>query len=246
MTYPEPTLPVAVREVPHWRVVFRPGHYNAESIPTLGDCRRIIERTHVSLRGWDYPQLSPDPSESGSGENWIASWSAFMGHLEYWRFYQSGQFVHLFSVRESTEKKWREKLRADAASHLAPKSGLDWGSVPGFISITNTIYCLTEIFEFATRLCEAGVYRGTTSITIELHGISGFVLSADWNRGWHQHCAASMDVLSHTWPASSDTLIRGRDLTIEAAIWFFERFEWHNPSPKVIEKDVQDLLESKL
>ena len=98
-------LPVPVLEGPHWRVNLRPSEYLPELIPTLSQCFEIIQQTKVHLRGWDYPHLSTRNTERASGSNWIASWTPFMNHNEYWRFYQSGQFLHLFSVREITEER---------------------------------------------------------------------------------------------------------------------------------------------
>ena len=103
-------LPVPVLERSHWRVNFRPGEYQPELIPTLSQCFEIMQQTKVRLRGWDYPHLSSRAAERATGLNWIASWALFMGHNEYWRFYQSGQFLHLFSVTEITHDGWSASL----------------------------------------------------------------------------------------------------------------------------------------
>src|ERR1700693_4619104 len=97
------SLPVPVLEVPHWRVNVRPATYKAERIPSLSSCFDIVRKTKVSLRGWDYPHLSNRTNEQGIGRNWVAAWSDFWGHLEYWRFYQSGQFMPLLGVRENLD-----------------------------------------------------------------------------------------------------------------------------------------------
>ena len=129
-------LPTPVLEYPHWRVNFRPNDYKEDLIPTLSKCFDTIEKNKLSLRGWDYPHLSRRDTEREQGNNWVASWSAFMGHYEYWRFYQSGQFIHLFSVRESTEGDFKEKIRSDMKSHRIFTDGeINWESVPGFFSI---------------------------------------------------------------------------------------------------------------
>jgi len=89
-------LPVPVFNAPYWRVNFRPNLYSDELIPSLGKCYEIIEKTKLSLRGWDYPHLSRRDTQKGQGANWVSSWSDFMGHNEYWRLYQSGQFFTSF------------------------------------------------------------------------------------------------------------------------------------------------------
>lgn len=240
------TLPVPVLGSAHWRVNFRPDDYQEDRILSLSKCIEIIEKTKVSLRGWDYPHLSNRNTERVSGNNWISSWSSFMGHLEYWRFYQSGQFIHLFSVREAIEAGWREKMEADMKSHLSYMKDIEWNKVPGFISFLNFIYTVTEIFEFAARLCQASVYAGKININIEIKGIKGFVLAADWERAWHEYYAAGEDNLGRSWLIESDTIVsNSADYALNAIIWFFERFGWLSPSVDVIRHDQENFLKRR-
>ncbi|MEW5912292.1 MAG: hypothetical protein AB1814_07035 [Thermodesulfobacteriota bacterium] len=233
-------LPVPVLKYPHWRVNIRPAEYNNHLIPTLNECINVIEKTKVSLRGWNYPHLSHRREEQAFGGNWIASWSDFMGHNEYWRFYQSGQFVHLFSVREATEPGWRKEIEETMRSHMRDR---EWSEVPGFISILNFIYTTTEIFEFAARLCETGIYAGIINISITLKDIRGFVLSAGWDRSRHEYYAADEESLKNSWPIKSDALVaESIDYSRSAIIWFFERFGWLSPPIEVIRRDQENLL----
>ena len=240
-------LPTPVLEYPHWRVNFRPNEYKEDLIPSLSKCFAIIEKTKLSLRGWDYPHLSRRDTEREQGNNWVASWSDFMGHYEYWRFYQSGQFIHLFSVRESTEGDYKKKLRSDMQSHRIFSDGeIDWESVPGFFSIINFIYNVTEIYEFAARLCQSEIYSGTVNIQIDIKGIKGFVLTAPWERAWHSYYAASQDVLSRNHEVDTEQLIAtSKDISLEALVWFFERFGWLEPAKSVIRQDQEDLIKSR-
>jgi len=246
MTSPKTELPVPVLSYPHWRVNFRPQDYIEETIPSLGQCFQIVEKNRVRLRGWDYPHLSYRENERGQGTNWVASWSSFRGHLEYWRFYQSAQFLHLFSVREATEEGWREKLQAQTASHLSHMQNINLDKVPGFISMLNFIFCVTEIIEFATRLCQAEVYKGEVKISIQLNKIKGFVLTTDWDRFWDEYCAAGEDVLGKTWTIGSGALIAdSAQYSLNVVVWFFERFGWLNPSTEVLRKDIEDYLKGR-
>ncbi len=247
MTSPNIKLPIPVLVYPHWRVNFRPQEYVDEAVPSLGECLRIIEKNRVRLRGWDYPHLGSRENEREYGKNWAGSWSQFMGHYEYWRFYQSRQFLHLFSVRESTEEGLREKLQAETASHLSYIRGINWNKVPGFISIINSIYRITEIIEFAARLCQAEIYKGQVEIIIQLNKIKGFVLTTGWERAWFQYCAASEDVLGRTWAIESEALIRdSAQHCLGIVVWFFERFGWLDPSIETIRKDIDDFLKGRM
>lgn len=240
-------LPAQVIEYPHWRVNFRPNDYKEDLIPTLSKCFDIIEKNKLSLRGWDYPHLSRRNNEREQGNNWVASWSSFMGHHEYWRFYQSGQFIHLFSVRESTEVEYKEKLRSDMKSHRIFADGeINWESVPGFFSIINFIYNITEIYEFAARLCQSEIYTNAINIQIEIKGIKGFVLTAPWERAWHSYYAASQDILTRKHEVDAEQLISAsKDISLEAIVWFFERFGWLEPSKSVIRQDQEKLIKGR-
>ena len=145
-------LPVPVLNYPHWRVNLRPERYEPELIPTLAECLKAVEQCRVALRGWDFPTLSNSQEEREFGENYVASWTAFMEEIEYWRFYQSGQFLHLHAIEEAVSANLRKQLEA-AAQRNVRHSNVDSNQVAGFISLMNFFYRIIEIIEFATRLC---------------------------------------------------------------------------------------------
>jgi hypothetical protein len=240
-------LPVPVLEQPHWRVNIRPQIYDPAAIPSLAECIRLIEKNAVRFRGWDYPHLARRGDERAYGENWVASWASFMGHLEYWRLYQSSQFVHLFSVREATHPNWRGQLQSYAASHLSHYSNVDWDSVPGFLSVLNMVSCVTEIVELTTRMAQSGVYRGVVDLTISIEQVTGFVLTTDFNRSWSNYYAASTDSLGHTWALSTESLLgASTECALEILTWIFERFGWLEPSLEVLRKDIEDFKTGRL
>lgn len=234
-------LPVPILQHPHWRIVIRPTEYVEERIPTRKRCIEIIDKCKVGLRGWDYPHVSREGPVRG--DHWVASWCEWTAHLEYWRYYQSGQFVHLLAVRESVDSRWTEELRKTTASHLGYRNDVDWDIVPGFISTVNTIYTLTEVFEFVSRLCQAGALGGKVEIQVQLSGVKGFVLTTDWNRAWsHYYCAAE-NTMSKSWTIDASQLVaESQEAAFEAIVWFFESFGWSNPSRDVIVADQQKLL----
>jgi len=236
-------LPVPVLNDAYWRVNIRPDIYQPELIPSLKACFELVQKTKVRLRGWDYPHLSREELERGQGTNWIASWCDFMGQREYWRLYQSGQFLHLFSVSETMSREWREKLAQDLRHHLR-------GDVPkkiaGYISILNFLYTITEIFEFAARLSQRLPYQGEIEISIRLNGIKGFALVPEWDRSWDICCVAEENELGHAWTLRTDALVSGNaDYSLKAVIWFFERFGWLDPSAEVLRSDQQRFLAGK-
>ena len=233
-------LPVPVLNYPHWRINFRPDQFNKELIPTLGKCLEIIQKTKLSLRGWDYPHLSRE-NQREYGNSWISSWSDFMGHNEYWRFFQSGQFIHLYSVREATKPDFKNHVKSRFPQ-------IDWAKVPGFLSILNFVYTATEIFEFAARLCESGVYEGGLTVDIRIKGIKGFILIfTDWDRDVDDYYSAGTNELGHSWNIETSVLIaESSKHSLNAIAWFFERFGWLPPPIEIFRKDQENLLTGRI
>lgn len=235
------SLPVPVIEHPHWEVIIHPEEYTNELIPTLADCYKLIEQTKVSLRGWDYPHLSREEKERGQGTDWVASWSSFK-HYEYWRLFQSSQFLHLFSLPE-TAPSWKNELKETTKMHLGDMHDVDFEKIPGYISIGNFIYTITEVFEFATRLVQKNLYTGNVFISIKLHNIKGFVLTTDRNRAWWGYYAASENILGYQWKVPSVELVtESPKKALKAIAWFFERFGWIEQNNDAIREDQEKLL----
>jgi hypothetical protein len=236
-------LPVPVLENPHWRVNLRPEQYDPDLIPTLTACFDAVRATKLSLRGWDFPHISNKPGQTITGSNWVASFGDFMSHVEYWRFYQSGQFLHLAAVREVLSKEWTSQLRVAAKSHASWRTDVNWDQVPGFFSLLNFLYTVTEIFEFAARLAQRGIYAGQISVTIELKHIKGFVLTPEIDRAWSDVRAAAQDTIGKTWVVDARELVAdSANTSLAVTGWFFERFNWLSPNVDVLKKDQQKFL----
>lgn len=234
-------LPVPVLQTPHWCVNLRPEYYEPELIPTLSKCSSLIEQNRVKLGEWSYPY---ENYESVQGSNWIASSTDFFGRKEYWRFYQSSQFVHLFSIIEVTKPGYRNNLQKQSSQLLSYKK-INPSSVPGFIIITNFVYTVTEIFEFAARLCTNGIYRGKINITISLNKIKGFILTKE-EKFPELRCLyqANENILNYSLPVASDALVANSpEQSLKAIVWFFERFGWLDPPVEAFKKDQRILLQ---
>ncbi|MDD4004173.1 MAG: hypothetical protein PHW69_03090 [Elusimicrobiaceae bacterium] len=240
-------LPVNVTEVPHWRVLIRPDLYRPERIKTLAECKNIIENTSVKLRGWHYPYVSSKLPERGHGLDWVASWTSDSGHLEYWRFYQSGQFLHLFSLRETMDQRWQSALKARMLKNCGPDQLRNLEAARGFISIENFIYRMTEIFEFAARLATQEIYKGSLYVEVELKGIGGFVLSSDSRDVWNRYYSAAENELGQNWKiACRDIISNSPHYALKACAWFFERFGWLPPAPEIIKREQEIFLSRSL
>lgn len=231
-----------VTDVGHWRVVIRPTAFEPERIATLKECWQLAEECSVMFRGWDYPHI--DTRNRASGNDWIASWSDFRGELEYWRLFQSAQFVHLFALREDLSPSETERIAR--ATILDLRDGSIHPS--GYVEVNFTIFTLTEVFEFAARLAARGVLGEHASVRVELHGAKGRALCVlDPRKAWWGFYQASDDVLAKEWSYEAGELAaRPAELGRQACVWFFERFQWLNPPLEVIAAEQQKLREGRL
>jgi len=168
-----------------------------------------------------------------------------MGHLEYWRFYQSTQFIYLGSVREVTQADWDRKLRETMKWH--GHGNVDIDAVPGFLSLTNSIYSITEFFEFAARLAQAQVYNEPITISVSIKRIGGFMLAADENRAWSSDFVARQSDLKYaTILAPAELIASAAEQAMKCTVWLFERFGWLKPNIDAIRTDQQKLLTRQL
>lgn len=232
-------LVASIKEAPHWRVVIRPGVHVEERIKTLGECWRLVESSRVSLRGWDYPHV--DHQHRQNGKDWIESWDDYRSHREYWRFYQSGQFLHLFSF---TEDRYRDEVEEKAKSDVPALNSL---SPSGYLSVVSALWTITEIFEFAARLAQKADFGDPVSVTIQMVGVKDRALYvSDPGRDFSRPYIASEPALSKDWSPGTEQLLSGSsELALNAAEWFFERFQWMVPPRQVLADDQRRLLERR-
>lgn len=234
-------LPVPVRARPHWRVVIHPAKYQHERIPTLDECWRIVERTRVARFGWEYPVVGTQ-SERETGNTWIASWRDRNGEMDYWRFYQSGQFVSLFSFWEDKE---------DAHAYFSERHG-QW-EMPmcpsGYFSVSGAIHLFTAIFEFASRLSIAGALDEAPVVIITLNDVKDRALSFpegfDFTLGRTLRYFASMPSLEHSAPWRLTLLDDPAKRAREAARWFFEEFGY-NPPETLLNLEQENFLRRRV
>ncbi len=221
-----------IRERGYWRAVIRPGSFERERIPFAALYPLLAQRV-VRLRGWEFPQLEPY-GEFDPGQDWIAHGSERYGmYLEYWRFYQSGQFVDFEAIAED----WRDQ----SVPGPVPADGASGRLLPIF----ETVYHLTEIFEFAARLALTDAYGADHQMRVEilLSGLQGRQLYVDEpeRRLRLTSKPAAIDGFPYAVDLRRDEIVgESRKLALRAAEQIFYRFQWQ-PTPGVLER-MQDEL----
>ncbi|MBA7688650.1 hypothetical protein ES703_97137 [subsurface metagenome] len=239
-------LPEKIKKNPHWRVNFRPTSHKTR-FENPNTAFNLIQQGQLNLRGWPYPFISDERREQIRAQKYIASGSDFEGFVEYWRIYYSGQFINLFTVREKMNQSWDEKLRKEASQLMFRPADMNAADIPGFINIINLLYHLTEIFEFAARLCSKKLYDTSLEITVELHNVKGFALIAEFPRHWSGYYPATADAITKSVIFESEQLLaRSAEFALDWSVYFFSLFGWDNPPIDFLKGDQQKFLSGKI
>lgn len=229
-------LPVPVLDEPHWRVRIRPAAHTPNRIASLARCWEITERSRVRLRGWDYPHVEAQQREHG--RDFIASWINWTYHLEYWRLYQSGQFISLNAIRE------RGPQGANAWRSSA--FGVPVNFVPrGFLEYVDVLFSLSEFYKFAANLAMVPELENFTSIEISLNGVRDFVLyNANFEHSFHGFFHATIDAidLPSLWLSGVQTESSIAAHAASAAAWLYERFGWLDSPREILQRDADAYL----
>lgn len=222
----------------HWFVNIRPLKFKKERITSLNECKKLVKDCAVSLRGWDFPHHS-SRYEPLSGLNWVESLTDWEEFKELWRIYQSGQFIHFSGCMED----WLGEAKTLFGT---PRK---WKYTPGSVlSVLNTLFRVTEIYEFASRLANRKIFDEGLYLNIELNRMKNRrLIMLDRRRFLFRDYPCTIDHLPHSNTISiEDILGKAHNLALDHTIWIFERFNWDSPPRNVLEEDQKKLLERRL
>lgn len=239
MSTPSPELVAGLKSGPHWRFVLRPVAYSARRVSSLRQLADLARTHSVYLRGWDFPHIGRD-DEIENGADFFGSWNDAFGIREYWRLYQSLQFIHLTDVREAIEgDRWYESY--DPRNRL-DRYANDVTLPPSFVAFVNLVYTVTERFEFAGRLAATGLYDGLWYTSLSINNIQSFLLLSNPQRPLRRHLQCDIPSIHfERTVANSEVASSNRDIAIECCQHIFERFGWHDPSLQVLQSVQADL-----
>ena len=197
----------------YWKIILRPVVFKLDRISTLWDCENLLSSCRVA-GGWDYPHLQT--VESGDDYIWCeTNWEE---HKEFWRFYQTGQFVHYVGFVEDW---WKDSMLSDRAMR---------GYLSGeALDIIHALFRITQIYEFADRLASKGTFGDYVNVHIGLHRILNRKLIAV-NRNWDLwvHIAALSELESDLHFATRDLIEKKYELALQNTLWILERFNWRS------------------
>jgi hypothetical protein len=222
-----------IRSRGYWHVQLRPTTFEKQRVPAIVDLEHAVRRARVELRGWDYPHVSQRDGIARHGDyiQGVVSWQT---HHEVWRLFQSGQFVHVFAMRED----WL--VDYPQYDHLQPGQLLE---------VTDTLWTLTEVFLFCSRLVEALGLTGDLVLLYGLIGLEGRQLQTlDVRRVplmESRKAAADLHEFGDALTVPAETLIgAAADLAVEQALQLYARFHWQPDRPSVVEEQ-RKLLERR-
>lgn len=220
----------------YWRINFQPTGKPANL--SLKECEELVDKNSVRLRGWYYPFYghgSADNHGISNYNNYVGGWIDAGEFKEFWRIYQSGQFLHYSAVQED----W---LTPDTNTIRHNPDEVEPGKYLNFVG-SLTMY-FTEIIEFLTRLHRSGLYPDGVSVKISLHNTKGRELTSfEGFRHLSTVKKTQEDPVVFQRSYSPDELSKSaRDLAIEPIQRFFELFNFADVSVEQVIKKDQDQL----
>ena len=239
-----------IKQRGYWRIDFYPPAFQENRLG-ITQCKKIIERNNISLRGWDYPHIEPSGrtdgfGESGAHNNYYESCTDWGGHIEFWQMYQSGQFLHYRALAEDWQQRGREAIEERVKS--IPVSSDD-GFIPKepfvILDIDRAVFQITEVFEFIRRLVNdtAQVYEEGLQLSVGLFNTEKRVLFlSNFMQGGllreYKTLGQSIE-LSYSFN-KGELLLDSAAQALKVILDLFDRFDWE-PSHEVI-KNTQDKL----
>ena len=218
-----------IRERGFWRVVLHPADFVQDRIG-LSELYPLLQASAVRGRSWEFP-LVGNSDLVAIGLDWIGQSLWGSPPLEYWRFYQSGQFVFYSGMRED----WRDEYFRPRSESWQPGQELD---------IAYTVLRYTESFELAARLAASPAFRevGQMHIEVDLRGLAGRQLVMDDPlRDLIQVYRTSLNDFPNVVDiATIELLATARKQALVAAGELFSRFRWQ-PATQILQSIQEDL-----
>ncbi len=222
----------------YWRVVFHATEYQASRLKPAA-MQELLSNATVSLRGWPYPYYQAN--ETAYNGQWLEGKVAWENYREYWRLYESGQWIHyirLHGAGASREEVFKN-LRPLPAEHA------------GYVHVRGDIlFTLTEIFRFAVGLAQAGVLDPTAFLSVQLHNTKDYMLWESFDRFFPHEYVNQWDTpitFEQSMPAS-ELSANADKLALDMAIKVFSVFGWipAEAANRNLVEDQKKLIERRL
>ena len=235
MTNPDEVKP-KIMERGYWKIALQPTEYVKDRLDHE-NLEKLLKKHKVCLRGWSYPHVPATQVHQGfyTVENATEAWVHYEEHLEIFRFYQSGQFIHYMGMIEDRQGdhpplfvEWTPKMQKKQPDQI-------------FLDPICTLYTLTEIMLFASKLATENLFGDEIVVSIELHNMRDRILkSLDIQRAvFHDEKCHSKAIKLGPKTYSSDSLnIEHDKLAVDWTIEILSQFNFRSEhNKKVLEND---------
>lgn len=220
-----------IKSLGYWRVEIRSAEYQARRLPTCAGMHDLLSRATVSLRGWPYPYYQAH--ETAYNGKWLEGKKAWENFREYWRLYESGQWIHYARVYGAGVA--REELFR-GTTPLPPQHA-------GYVPVRGAIlFTLTEILRFAAGLAQGGILAPTAFLSAQMHNAKDYMLFESFDRffpgeryvnTWDEAITCEQSLPASELSANADRL------ALDWAIRVFSVFGW-NPTEAAIRNLAED------
>jgi hypothetical protein len=214
-----------------WEINIHPLTFNENRL-SLSSCKQMVQESQVQFRGWDYPHINSQYGIVSCGD-WVEDVTDWYDHVEYWRMFRSAQFFHLLGCLEDwwgdVRIYWSEK------KVTAPGYGLEF---------LVTLYCFTEIYEFAARLAKKNIFDDALKISVRLNGMDGRrLVTTEIQRSMLDFFVCRVNKIELTRISTVEELIgTSKSMAIDDTISVFEHFNFFNPPREVLEAEQDKLI----
>jgi hypothetical protein len=192
-----------------------------DRLASLAECEEVIAKNRVRLRGWDFPHFRAEVCKRGGDYIEMATDSGRI--QETWRFHKTGLLIFYQGLPED----WSQG-DPDLRDQMERVIGQDKG-----LSVIGALYFLSEVYEFAGRLGQAGTLGQSLTLEMTLYGSKGrraFFWPTDNRILWEPH-ACDVDQLSKELTEEVSRFVgRSRDLSLEHFEWLMEKFHFDMPA----------------
>ncbi|MCU7492773.1 MAG: hypothetical protein HF312_17495 [Ignavibacteria bacterium] len=223
----------------YWRINFQPLKIDIK-FDLLKECKDIVLKNAVNLRGWDYPHVPLRNDENGAilkKNNFVEGFEDFGNHKEFWRMYQSGQFLYYRGLREDwfDEDPWKIRYVKEI------KPGKYLGI---FMSV---IFEITEAYLFLSRLTQSGLYSKGVLLNVSLRNTEKRELWTEY-KGMpfvEPRFTGAKDLNFSVQYTKDEVISNPKELAAKLIEQIFDRFGW-NPDPGLIKQSQEELLSGKI
>jgi hypothetical protein len=219
----------------YWEIEIVPYVYKPDRIE-FNEILPLVEKSQVHKWGRYYPRIAHKGDwigESFNDNNYYESLVDDGGqHKEMWRMYQSGQFIHYLALRED----WGYP---NASAEMTENSRK-------LQEIVLTLFTVTEIFLFVSRLASNNLFEDSINIIIKLHDAYDRALFfSNLERELHRNyvCNIREPITIKSNISVNDILSNNERIAMDTVIRIFRLFNWRsNQIADILRNDQEKIL----